>query len=198
MPTQKHYALCIINYALTLLLVLLSSVYVKLSKNSFLYASMPKIWPKADAKVLQIFKPRKLFRNFFLEEYHFFEFVYKRISFIHYNIYAYERNCQIYTLKMMDEYAYYSPSYPPSINLVGSGRCQPFSRPLPLLAAAAANNVPDRCKQKRGVLPPARYVLHSCMVHPLSLFQRTSFVASKFLFCAEAASFVFHWLLFKE
>ena len=75
------------------LLVLLSSVYVKLSKNSFLYASMPKIWPKADAKVLQIFKPRKLFRNFFSEECHFFEFVYKSISFIHYNIYAYERNC---------------------------------------------------------------------------------------------------------
>ena len=37
----------------------------------------------------------------------------------------------------------------------GSGRCHYFSRPLPLLAAAAANNFPARCQQKWRWLFPA-------------------------------------------
>ena len=36
-----------------------------------------------------------------------------------------------------------------------SGRCHCFSRPLPLLAAAAANIVPVRCQRKRRGLFPA-------------------------------------------
>jgi len=36
-----------------------------------------------------------------------------------------------------------------------SGRCHCFSRPLPLLAAAAANIVPVRCQLKRRGLFPA-------------------------------------------
>ena len=43
----------------------------------------------------------------------------------------------------------------PVLSREGSGRCHCFSRPLPLLAAAAANIVPVRCQRKRRGLFPS-------------------------------------------
>ena len=42
---------------------------------------------------------------------------------------------------------------------VGSERCRHFSRPLPLLAAGAANFFPVRCQQQRWLLFPDEQAL---------------------------------------
>ena len=56
---------------------------------------------------------------------------------------------------------------------VGSARCQSFSRPLPLLAAGAANIVPARCQQQKWRFCPAKAWLNSCfppLFSPLPAF----------------------------
>ena len=64
------------------LLVLLLSVYVSLSKNSFSYALHPVFRAKADAKVRTLFQIRKRFEVFFYLLFNFFFFIYNQM-FLH-------------------------------------------------------------------------------------------------------------------
>ena len=83
---------------------------------------------------------------------------------------------------------------PPVHSREGSGRCHCFSRPLPLLAAAAAKLFPVRCQRKRRGLFPAPvwpfpnlsplFSAHPCCCGAAWLFfVRNNMAVDQFLFC---------------